>query len=515
MKKRMVLFLLLIMTSIVLCGCGDDKEQTDNPKDNISSGTPVAGGSVVVGITQDMDSLDPHKAVAAGTDEVLFNMFEGLVKPDKDGNLIPAVASDYEIAPDGKQYTFTLRDGVKFHNGQLVTADDVIYSLKRCAGLLETSEPEVVLEAALSIITDISKTDEKTIVLTLSESNTELAGYLTCAIIPKDYKEQATKPVGTGPFRFVSYTPLENLVMEKNPDYYGTPAYLDKVTFRICSSIDAAFMELLGGTIDIFPYLTEEQAAQLNKDYRIEVGASNLVQALFLNNEIELFRNPLVRQALCHAVNAQEMLDMVAGGRGTVIGTNMFPNFGKYYNEALVGTYEYDVEKAKSLLAEAGYPNGISFTITVPSNYDFHVATAQVLVWQLEKAGIEAKIQLVEWQTWLTDIYRGRKYEATIIGLDADLAPSDVLQRYVSDASTNFVNYNNEQFDVLFAKALAETDDAEKVKMYKELQEILTLDAASVYLADLPKLVAVNAKLGGYVFYPVYVMDMSTVYYME
>ena len=147
MKKRIVLFLLLLMTSIVLCGCGDDKEQTDNPKDNISSGTPVAGGSVVVGITQDMDSLDPHKAVAAGTDEVLFNMFEGLVKPDKDGNLIPAVASDYEIAPDGKQYTFTLRDGVKFHNGQLVTADDVIYSLKRCAGLLETSEPEVVLLA--------------------------------------------------------------------------------------------------------------------------------------------------------------------------------------------------------------------------------------------------------------------------------------------------------------------------------------------------------------------------------
>ena len=99
--------------------------------------------------------------------------------------------------------------------------------------------------------------------------------------------------------------------------------------------------------------------------------------------------------------------------------------------------------------------------------------------------------------------------------MDAALAPSDVLKRYVSDASTNFVNYDNKEFDTLFAKALAETDDAKKVTMYKELQEILTLDAASVYLADLPKLVAVNAKLGGYVFYPVYVMDMSTVYYTE
>ena len=515
MKKRMVLFLLLIMTSIVLCGCGDDKEQTDNPKDNISSGTPVAGGSVVVGITQDMDSLDPHKAVAAGTDEVLFNIFEGLVKPDKDGNLLPAIASAYEIAPDGMRYTFTLRDGVQFHNGEPVTAEDVIYSLKRCAGLLPEQEPDVLVESALSTITDITKENENTIVLTLAEPNTELAGYLTCAIIPADYKEQETNPVGTGPFRFVSYAPLESFVMEKNPDYYGTPAYLDEVTFRICASIDAAFMELLADAIDIFPYLTQEQAEQLDETYRIEVGASNLVQALYLNNAVEPFQNALVRQALWYAVDAGEILDMVAGGYGTVIGTGMFPNFGKYYNQTLVDAYSYNVEKAKELLTEAGYPNGFSFTITVPSNYDYHVATAQVLVWQLEKAGINANIQLIEWSTWLSDVYRGRNYEATIVGLDSALAPSDVLKRYVSTSSKNFINYSNAEFDVLYTQAIEAVEDTEKVALYKELQEVLTKDAASVYLTDPPKLVAVRNELDGYLFYPVYVMDMAAVYYKE
>ena len=373
----------------------------------------------------------------------------------------------------------------------------------------------MIAQTILSTITDITKENENTIVLTLSEPNTELAGYLTCAIIPVDYKEQETKPVGTGPFRFVSYTPLESLVMEKNPDYYGTPAYLDEVTFRICASIDAAFMELLAGAIDIFPYLTQEQAEQLDETYRIEVGASNLVQALFLNNAVEPFQNELVRKAICYAVNAGEILDMVAGGYGTVIGTNMFPNFGKYYNETLVDTYSYNVEKAKELLTEAGYPNGVSFTITVPSNYDYHVATAQVLVWQLEKAGITAKIQLVEWQTWLTDVYRGRNYEATIVGLDSALAPSDVLKRYVSTSSNNFVNYNNAEFDLLYTQALEEVEDTKKVSLYKELQEILTKDAASVYLTDPPKLVAVREGLEGYLFYPVYVMDMAAVYYKE
>ncbi len=519
MKKRshFTLFLLMVLVlSIALYGCGGDKTGTDDektPADDMSSGTPVNGGSVVVGISQDLDSLDPHKAVAAGTKEVLFNVFEGLYKPDKDGNLVPAVAESYEISPDGKVYTFKLRQGLKFHNGNLVTADDIVYSLKRCAGLLDTTDPAVVVESALTNVSEVNKTDETTVEVVLKEADTELIGFLTSAVIPENYDKQDTAPVGTGPFKFVSYTPLESFVVEKNEDYYvaGKP-YLDKVTFKIEPNADSVIMELLAGSIDIFPYLTDAQAEQLKDTFTITEGHMNLVQGLFLNNKAEPFHNVKVRQALNYAIDKQAILDLVAGGKGTVIGSNMFPGFAKYY-EDLADKYPYDIEKAKTLLAEAGYPDGFTFTITVPSNYKFHVDTAQVIVEQLKQAGITARIQQIEWASWINDVYVGRNYEATIIGLDAKLAARDVLERYNSAADNNFVNYSNPQYDETLAKAIEAQDDAEKINYYKKLQSILAEDAAAVYIQDPALLVAVNPKLGGYTFYPVYVLDMASVYF--
>lgn len=523
MKRNFsILLVLLLLTSAVLCGCSDGKkkgEDNQTPADN-SLGTPVYGGSIVVGITQDIDSLDPHKAVAAGTKEVLFNIFEGLVKPDKDGNLVPAVASDYSISEDGTVYTFTLRRGVKFHDGTLVTADDVIYSIKRSAGMLDVSDPEIYKDSALSCIESISaskndKGDDE-IILTLNISNTELIGYLTVSIIPKDYNEQAVKPVGTGPFKFVSYSPLNSLVIEKNEDYYmeGVP-YLDGAVFKITANTDTAFFELLAGAIDIFPYLTAEQAAQLNTSYDIKTGNMNLVQALFLNNDAKPFDNILVRKALFYAVDAEEIFMMVGGGGGSVIRSNMFHGFTKYFNDELDGTYAYNIKKAKELLTEAGYPDGFTFTIKVPSNYQFHVDTAQVIVEQLKRIDVNAEIQLIEWASWLADVYKARDYEATIVGLDAKLAPSDVLKRYQSSARNNFMNYKSDEFDKVFTEAYQTVDDGEKIRLYKELQKILNEDAASVYIQDPPLMTAVKKSVKGYEFFPVYVQDLSTVYLEE
>lgn len=522
MKKRnqftLFIFMILVL-SIALYGCGGDKSGKENeeaPADDMSSETPVYGGSVVVGISQDLDSLDPHKAVAAGTKEVLFNVFEGLVKPDQEGNLVPAVAQNYELSTDGKVYTFHLRPDVKFHNGELVTADDIVYSLKRCAGLLETTDPSVVVESALSNVLEVNKVDETTVEIILNEADAELIGYLTIAIIPMDYDNQATAPIGTGPFKFVSYTPLESFIVEKNEDYYIAEApYLDQVTFKIAANSDSVILELLAGSIDIFSYLTETQALQLQDNFNIEEGNMNLVQALFLNNQVEPFNDVKVRQALCYAIDRQGIIDMVAGGKGTVIGSNMFPGFGKYYKEELESLYPYDVQKAKDLLAEAGYPDGFTFTVTVPSNYKFHVDTAQVVVEQLKQVGITVEIQQIEWASWINDVYVGRNYESTIVGLDAKLAPRDVVDRYNSTADNNFLNYSNPKFDETIAKAIASVDEEEKIAYYKELQTILAEDAASVYIQDPALLVAVNKKLGGYSFYPVYVQDMASIYYKK
>lgn len=520
MKKKCYVFslALILVLSSILSGCGnkEDKSAETSVSSQENASTPTYGGSIVVGITNDLDSLDPHKAVAAGTKEVLFNIFEGLVKPDSNGNLVPAVAKEYEISEDGTKYTFILKDGVRFHNGETVTADDVVYSIKRCAGLLEENDPNVKQVSALSIISEINIVDEKTIEIHLSEPNTELLAYLTCAIIPKDYTQQDTKPVGTGPFRFVSYEALGSFRMEKNEDYYieGVP-YLDEVTFKICADTDSAFMELLAGSIDIFPYLTQSQVSQLEGKFTIEVGNTNLVQALFLNNQAEPFNDVRVRQALCYAIDRQAILDLVAGGRGTMIGSNMFPNFKKYYAADLANVYSYNITKAKELLKEAGYENGFEFTITVPSNYQFHIDTAQVIVEQLKEIGVTAKIQLIEWASWLSDVYRERNFESTIIGLDSELAPGDILARYKSDASNNFLNYANVEFDELYDKAIKTTVEEEKVEYYQQLQTLLSEDAASVYIQDPACLVAVNQDLGGYTFYPVYVQDMSCVYYKD
>ena len=517
-KFSMLMIIVLILTT-ALYGCNGKKEENNNdktPVDEQSLNTPTYGGNVVVGISQDLDSLDPHKAVAAGTKEVLFNLFEGLVKPDKDGNLVPAVADSYDISDDGKVYTFKLRKDVKFHNGNLVTADDIVYSIQRSAGLLTDTEESVVIESALSNVEKVVKVNDDLVEIHLKEGDSELIGYLTVAIIPKGYNEMDTKPIGTGPFEFVSYTPLEKLVIKKFEDYYsaGEP-YLDEVTFKIVANTDAAMLELLAGSIDIFPYLTDAQAEQLKNNFNILEGNMNLVQALFLNNGAEPFNNFKVREALMYGIDRQGIIDMVAGGKGSIIGSNMFVGFGKYYKEELETAYSYNVEKAKELLKEAGYPDGFTFTIKVPSNYSFHVDTAQVIVEQLKAIGVTAKIEQIEWASWLTDVYTGRNYEATIIGLDAKLAARDVLERYQSSAYNNFLNYKNQSYDELFVKAITTVNEDEKINYYKELQTILTEDAASVYIQDPALLVAVDKDLGGYTFYPVYVLDMSKVYYIE
>lgn len=486
---------------------GQAASQSDESAGN--EATPTYGGEIVVGIPQDLDSLDPHNAEAAGTREVLFNIFEGLVKADSEGNYVPAVASDYKVSDDAKTYTFTLREGVKFHDGSLVTAEDVKYSIDRCAD----DSDGVPLVQTYANIESVEITDSQTVTITLKEADTEFIAYMDTAIIPASNEDPANNVIGTGPFKFVSRSAQENVVLEKNTDYWGEQAYLDKVTFKIESNNDTVVTDLKAGSIDMYPRVSADQANQLDGgDFDLLEGTMNLVQALYLNNAEKPFDDVRVRQALCYAIDRQSILDMTSDGKGTIVGSSMFPNFGKYY-EDLSGVYSQDIEKAKSLLTEAGYPDGFDMTITVPSNYTPHVNAAQVIVEQLKAIGVNAEIQLVEWNSWLTDVYGDRKYQSTVIGVDAaSLTPSKMLARFGSDADNNFVNFNNEEYDETLAKAVAAVDDNEKVELYKRCQEILAEQAANVYIQDQINIVAINNKFGGYVYYPLYVQDMSKIY---
>ena len=192
----------------------------------------------------------------------------------------------------------------------------------------------------------------------------------------------------------------------------------------------------------------------------------------------------------------------------------MYPAFGKYFDESLADAYPYDVEKAKELLAESGYENGFDLTITVPSNYQPHIDTAAVIVEQFKAVGINATIKQVDWNTWLTDVYGNRDFEATVCGFDASvLNASAMLARWVSDNDKNMINYSNEEYDETFAAAQSTTDEAEQTALYKRCLEILSETAANVYLQDLADFVAINPNLEGFEFYPLYVIDMSKLSY--
>ena len=251
--------------------------------------------------------------------------------PTPEGGLIPAVAEKYEISDDQLTYTFTIRDGIKFHNGDPVTAEDVGESLARCKnggdGIFEVE--------AFSNIQHMETADSRSISITLGEPDSEFLSYLTAAVLPAGYDGQDTAPVGTGPFKFVSRAAQDNIVLERFDDYWGEKAYLDKVTYKIIENADSILMSLQSGAVDLFAHLTSTQVAQLGDEFNIEEGTMNLVQAMYLNHAEKPFDDVRVRQALCYAIDRQQILDLAFDGYGSLIGSSMYPAFGKYFDDAL------------------------------------------------------------------------------------------------------------------------------------------------------------------------------------
>ncbi|MBR5641818.1 MAG: ABC transporter substrate-binding protein [Firmicutes bacterium] len=511
MKKRFVAVLLALAMVLALAACTGNKPGPVDPGtvEPDAPGEPIEGGEISVGLYNDLDaSLDPHmSSSSAATREILFNIFEGLVKPDSDGNLVPAIAESYSANAGADEYTFKLRQGVKFHNGKDVTADDVVYSLSRAAGL-ETGEP---LVSDVAGIESVTKTDGTTIVIKLKKPDTEFLAHITTAIIPEGH-DPLSEVIGTGPFKFVSRVVQDNIVLEKFDEYWGEPAHLDKVTLKIIENSETLVMSLRGGSVDMAVRLNASQIPTLTNMNILE-GSSNIVQALYLNNAVKPFDDVRVRQALCYAIDKHEVIDLASDGYGTALGSSMFPAFGKYFMPELTDYYTKDIDKAKELLAEAGYPDGFEFTITVPSNMKMHVDVAQAIENLLQPVGITAHIDQVEWATWYSDAYQGRKFEATVIGMDAHgVAASDLLARFVSGSAKNFINFNSPAYDAAYNAAVSTIDDAEQTARFKECETILAEEAANVYIQDGASFVAMAKDLGGFEFYPLYVLDLSKIY---
>ncbi|GHV93258.1 diguanylate phosphodiesterase [Spirochaetia bacterium] len=468
---------------------------------------PKGPAELRYGLTSEPTTLDPLSAAnTADGRSILFNVFEGLVKPDTDGNMLGAIAESWTIEQNGLVYAFTLREGVKFHDGSVVTLRDVEFSLN------------AAMEAKFSGFTQIEKVEQsgsRDIRITLKAPDTEFLPYLTIGIVPVGNADREKNPIGTGPFIIESYIPQQSLVLKKNPHYWkaGFPK-LDQVTIVFVADSDALLLNLRGGNID-GAGVTGSLVQQIDPArFDIVSGNSNTVQLLALNNAVKPLDDIRVRQAVNYAIDVPEIIETAFYGKGEPSGSALIPGLTRYYNKALANPYPADLNRARALLAEAGYPRGFNLEITVPSNYTMHVDTAQVVVNQLARAGISATIKLVDWATWLSDTYRGRKYEATIISFDANnVSPRSFLSRYRSDSGSNFINFKSADYDRAYDAAQRETNDDRRAAFYQEAQKAISDAAASVYIQDIRSFkVFPRGRYGGVVNYPLYVLDFSTVY---
>lgn len=512
-KKITSIFAVLLSCVLLFSACKSTEKikETQNTLDTDIQGEPQQGGSLTLGITQEPDSFDPYLAAAAGTKEIIYNFFDGLVKLLPNGTFEPALAEKYDVSDDAKIFTFQIRQGVKFHNDKDLTVGDVVYSLENASGL---GEDKTLKISQLSIIDKIeADADNNQVIVTLKDSDADFISYMTLAIVPEDYTEQATKPIGTGPFVFTEYQPQKYVKMTKNENYWrDRKAYLDDVTFLIMPSADAAIVDLQAGNIDIFPYLTADKKDLLEDKYNFITTDSNMVQIWGLNNKQAPFDDPIVRKAMNMAIDKQMLIDTVTFGEGKVLESGMAPAMGQYFNGDLDS--EYNPEAAKELLEENGYQD-LKITITVPGNYVIHVQSAEVVAAQLEQIGVEAEIKSVDWGTWLSNVYQGREYQSTIIALTFDyVAPATVLKHYYSSSDADFINYENSEFDTLYEKAQSITDVDERIALYHQMQKLLQDDSASVFLQNPGVQTAVSKKLAGYTTYPQYVQDMYEVYYI-
>lgn len=502
MKKSKTLFTLLL-AGLMLTSCGGEGQGGKEKGE-----TKIAERPLTVAMSTEIDSLDPFNATAGDTKTVMDQIFDGLLDVDEDGNLVGDLAESYEISDDGLTYTFKLKEGVKFHDGSDFSADDVYYTYDKLSGL-SSGEP---MSSKFSVIKEMEVVSPTEIKMTLDAVNNSFIYLQTQPIIKKDYEDNQTKPIGTGPYKFVSYTPCEGMVMERFDDYHRADhvAKIKQVNVVRVADNQALVMAINNKEVDLASKLTADELEQVKESTDSYSHPQNLVQLLGLNNKIKPFDDIRVRQAIAYAIDKDELIEAVAGGKATKIYSSFSPALKDYYNE-LEEMYPTNVEKAKELLAEAGFPDGISFKMTVPSDYKFHMDTAELVQAQLKKAGINATIDPIEFSTWLDRVYKERDYETTICGFIGYTDPIRVLDRYVSTSDKDYLNYVSEDYDKAISAAMETLDRDELIKNVKDAQEIITKDCAAVFLQDPNDNIVLNNGYTGLKTYPVQKLNLEDI----
>ena len=471
-----------------------------------SGETPKPGGVLKVGLQADPTALDPHKQSLTAIWHVVEHVYNGLTRVRADLTVEPDLAERWEISADGLTYTFALRQGVTFHDGTPLKASDVKFSFERL------KDPEIASPSAsdLASVETIEAPDDATVVLTLSTPDAALLSVLagqSCIVMSEAFvaannNDVSQVAMGTGPFKFVEYVPNTSVTLEKNPDYHeeGLP-YLDGIEMLIASDDTSRTTAVVTGTVDFIEYAPLRDIPILEEDESIVLAgdANTNIRMIGFNCAQAPFDNVLVRQAIAAIVDREAVLGPTVFGYGTPTEV-VFP-------EAFWAALPQDVrppdpERAAALMAEAEMSDGFATTITSWSQYSFLSNAAVVIQEQLKALNIEAELNLVENATMIDQVYVQKTYEMAVTGTSAYVDPNQVMQDFKTGESGNFANYSNPRVDELVQQGIAATDQAERVGIYQEIQQILLDEVPGVNLFIANQFEAMKSAVKGYTNIP-------------
>jgi peptide/nickel transport system substrate-binding protein len=436
--------------------------------------------------------LDPTSAAAGAIDSVLYsNVFEGLTRFMSDGSVVAGLAESWEISEDGTTYTFALRDGVSFHDGTTMDAEDVKFTLDR-ARAEDSANAQKALFAGISEVIVI---DPNTVEVKLSAADGNflfnMAWGDAVIVAPESIETIKQTPIGTGPFKFDNWVQGDRIEISRNTSYWGDAPALEAATFKFISDPTAAFAAMMAQDIDAFAgFPAPENLPQFEADPRFQVlvGSTEGETILSTNNKLPPLDDVRVREAIAHAIDRQAIIDGAMFGLGTPIGTHFAPHNPDYVD--LTAQSNYDPEKSKALLAEAGYADGFTTTLKLPPP-SYARRGGEIIASQLRAVGIETEITNLEWAQWLEEVFRGKDFGLTIV---SHTEPFDIG---IYARPDYYFQYDNPTFQELMTTLGTTSDPAARSELLAQAQTMIADDYVNGYLFQLAFPTVADARITG------------------